>query len=67
MTTNSSDSSKSEFALISGMRPNTEGEQIEVRISYEIIKLFSEGLYQSPHKALEELVTNSFDADAENV
>ena len=36
-------------------------------ISYEIIRLFSEGLYQSPHKAIEELVANSFDAGAEHV
>lgn len=46
------------------------GEQtdtIDVRISYRIIQLFSEGLYSSPHKAVEELVSNSFDAGAENV
>lgn len=41
--------------------------KIEVRISYKIIHLFSEGLYSSPHKAIEELVSNSFDAGAENV
>ena len=35
-------------------------------MSYEIIKLFSEGLYQSPHKAVEELVANSYDAGAEH-
>ena len=40
---------------------------IEVRISYRIIQLFSEGLYASPHKAIEELVSNSFDAGAINV
>ena len=39
-------------------------EQIPVHISYEIIHLFSEGLYKSPHKAIEELVTNSYDANA---
>ena len=33
-------------------------------MSYEIIKLFSEGLYQSPHKAVEELVANAYDAGA---
>ena len=37
---------------------------IPVRMSYEIIRLFSEGLYQSPHKAVEELVANAFDAGA---
>lgn len=40
---------------------------IPVSISYEIIHLFSEGLYQSPQKAIEELVSNSYDADAKNV
>ena len=40
---------------------------IDVRISYRIIQLFSEGLYSSPNKAIEELVTNSFDAGATGV
>src|SRR5689334_10586115 len=40
---------------------------IDVKISYRIIQLFSEGLYSSPNKAIEELVSNSFDAGAENV
>jgi Histidine kinase-, DNA gyrase B-, and HSP90-like ATPase len=44
-----------------------EESDIEVRISYRIIQLFSEGLYSSPHKAIEELVSNSFDAGANNV
>ena len=44
-----------------------EKSDIEVRISYRIIKLFSEGLYSSPHKTIEELVSNSFDAGANNV
>src|SRR5258706_8543580 len=45
------------------------GEQtsyIDVRISYRIIELFSEGLYSSPNKAVEELVSNSWDAGADN-
>lgn len=42
-------------------------ESIPVRISYEIIQLFSEGLYQSPQKAVEELVSNSYDANADRV
>ena len=29
---------------------------IDVKISYRIIHLFSEGLYRSPHKAVEELL-----------
>ncbi len=40
---------------------------IEVRLSYRIVELFSEGLYASPNKAVEELVANSFDAGAQNV
>lgn len=42
-------------------------DQIEVEISLQIIGLFSEGLYSSPSKAIEELVSNAFDADASNV
>ncbi len=37
---------------------------INVRISPRSIELFSQGLYRSPHKAIEELVANSFDAGA---
>lgn len=40
---------------------------IPVFISYRIIELFSGGLYSSPNKALEELVSNSYDALASNV
>ena len=42
-------------------------DQIDVKISHRIIQLFSEGLYSSPNKAVEELVSNSFDAGARNV
>lgn len=42
-------------------------KQITVKINFDIIRLFSEGLYQSPHKAVEELVSNSFDAGALDV
>jgi histidine kinase/DNA gyrase B/HSP90-like ATPase len=41
--------------------------RIDVRLSYRIIELFSEGLYQSPNKAVEELVANSFDAGSQRV
>ena len=41
--------------------------EIPVKISYRIIELFSDGLYASPTKAIEELVSNSFDAGASNV
>ena len=46
------------------------GEEIDtipVPISYDIIRLFSEGLYKSPHKAIEELVSNGYDAGAKRV
>lgn len=39
-------------------------DQIEVKISYKIIELFSAGLYSSPNKAFEELICNSYDAGA---
>jgi hypothetical protein len=42
----------------------TETDKIDVRLSFRIVSLFSEGLYASPHKAIEELVANSFDAGA---
>jgi len=42
-------------------------DEIDVRISHRIIQLFSEGLYSSSNKAIEELVSNSFDARAQNV
>jgi hypothetical protein len=45
----------------------TEKEKIDVRLSYRIVQLFSEGLYASPNKAVEELVANSFDAGARSV
>lgn len=44
-----------------------EVEQIPVSVNYDIIRLFSEGLYKSPHKAIEELVSNGYDAGAERV
>ncbi len=44
-----------------------ETDDIEVRLSYRIVELFSEGLYTSPNKAVEELVANSFDAGAQAV
>lgn len=44
-----------------------EMDKIDVRLSYRIVRLFSEGLYVSPNKAIEELVANSFDAGARRV
>lgn len=40
---------------------------VPVRISLAIIERFSEGLYSSPNKTFEELVSNSYDAGAEHV
>lgn len=45
----------------------SETARIDVRLSYRIVRLFSEGLYASPNKAIEELVANSFDAGARRV
>lgn len=45
----------------------TATRDIDVRLSYRIVELFSEGLYTSPNKAIEELVANSFDAGAGQV
>src|ERR1700721_1868067 len=42
-------------------------DTVEVRLSYKIVQLFSEGLYASPNKAIEELVVNAFDAGAQRV
>ena len=42
-------------------------DDIPVHLSYTIVDLFSEDLYSSPNKAIEELVSNSFDAGAQNV
>ena len=40
------------------------GDPITVRLSNELVTLLSSQLYQSPLKAIEELVVNAFDADA---
>jgi hypothetical protein len=45
----------------------SETAKVDVRLSYRIVRLFSEGLYASPNKAIEELVANSFDAGARKV
>ena len=36
-------------------------DNIDVKISYKIIELFSAGLYSSPNKAFEELICNSYE------
>ena len=40
---------------------------VPVKLSYGIIERFSEGLYSSPNKTFEELITNSYDAGAREV
>lgn len=45
----------------------TKVDEIPVKIAYRIIQLFSAGLYSSPNKAFEELVSNSYDALASKV
>ncbi len=42
----------------------TDGTPGEVQLSHELVSLLSEQLYQSPLKAIEELVVNAYDADA---
>lgn len=42
-----------------------EANSVEVRISTELVRLLSDQLYQSPLKALEELVVNAYDAGAD--
>ncbi len=43
----------------------TKDRDIEVTLSNELVHLLSEQMYQSPIKAIEELVVNAWDADAE--
>ena len=52
---------------ISEYRSAKKIDNIEVKISYKIIELFSAGLYSSPNKAFEELICNSYDAGANKV
>jgi len=47
------------------MQPSIEEvATVDVSVSYEVVRLFSEQLYASPLKAIEELVVNSWDAMA---
>ena len=39
-------------------------DELEVRLSSDLVGLLSQQLYKSPEKAIEELVVNSYDADA---
>jgi len=40
------------------------GEPLRVGLSHELVELLSSQLYQSPAKAIEELVVNAYDAEA---
>ena len=44
-----------------------EVDQVVLQVDYQIIEHFSQNLYDSPNKAIEELVANSFDAFATHV
>ena len=48
-------------------KPNPVVGEVVLQVDYQIIEHFSEHLYDSPHKAIEELVANSFDAFATEV
>ena len=41
--------------------------EIDVNLSYAMVDLLSESHYSSPNKAVQELVSNAFDAEAQNV
>ena len=47
--------------------PNPVVGEVILQVDYQIIEHFSEHLYDSPNKAVEELVANSFDAFATEV
>jgi hypothetical protein len=51
-------------SLISG---GSVVDRVPLDLSFGIIERFSEGLYSSPNKAFEELITNSYDAGAKRV
>lgn len=46
-------------------RAGEEAGQLTVSLSYELVQLLSDQLYQSPLKAIEELVVNAYDAGAD--
>ena len=47
--------------------PGNEVDQVSLDVDYQIIEHFSRHLYDSPNKAVEELVANGFDAFATKV
>lgn len=53
--------------IIEALKQAPSVDDVPVEISYRIIELFSEGLYRSPYKAVEELIVNGYDAMATTV
>lgn len=51
----------------SSVGPAAKVDEVILQVDYQIIEHFSEHLYDSPNKAVEELVANSFDAFATHV
>ena len=51
-------------SMVSDTDVTTQVSEVSLDIDYEIIEHFSENLYSSPNKAIEELVANGFDAFA---
>lgn len=60
-TTKSEPKTVAELLSTSSSKPTKSGH---IEISYSLVNLLSEQLYQSPAKAIEELVVNAYDADA---
>lgn len=57
---------KKEVTLVADSITDYEkvGDPVEVALTNELVHLLSDQLYQTPIKAIEELVVNSYDADA---
>lgn len=49
------------------MKPGTYLEDVAITVDHAIVQHFSQHLYSSPHKAVEELVMNGYDAGAGEV
>lgn len=59
--------SPNEYLIANLLAQNIDTDkQVIVELSNDLVRLLSEQLYQSPMKAIEELVVNAYDADADN-
>jgi hypothetical protein len=47
--------------------PQHQVDEVCVTLGYKVVELFSEGLYRSPYKPIEELIVNGYDAFAQRV